>query len=449
MQKNIFTPSQLNRLVKNELEMTFPSIWIEGEISNLSQPGSGHLYFSLKDNKAQINCALFKGSRSGLSVKPENGILVRVRGKTSLYEPRGNYQLIANRMEPAGAGELQQRFEELKKQLAQEGLFAAEAKQALAQNNHNIAVITSASGAAIRDIITILGRRWPLANVRLYPVPVQGNDAAPAIVTALKAANQHNWADVIILGRGGGSLEDLWAFNEETVARAVFASDIPVVSAVGHEIDTVISDFVADLRAATPSAAAELVVPDQRLYQTRLREHLRSLTNTVESSFRTRCQQVDNFERRLFSRHPEKQLAQQRQQLSSLQKRMAKALSRCRRDAQVQLQQWQQRLVHLHPAAKINDKLANIQTQRQRLQRGILLQLQTQQNLLNSSARTLHALSPLTTLERGYSITRHSMTGKVIVSAEQLVQGDTLSSTFASGEVNSTVTEIKPNKAAS
>ncbi|MCF6226324.1 MAG: exodeoxyribonuclease VII large subunit [Xanthomonadales bacterium] len=449
MQKNIFTPSQLNRLVKNELEMSFPSIWIEGEISNLSQPGSGHLYFSLKDNKAQINCALFKGNRTGLAVKPENGLLVRVRGKISLYEPRGNYQLIANRMEPAGAGELQQRFEELKKQLAHEGLFATESKQALADNNHNIAVISSASGAAIRDIITILGRRWPLANVRLYPVPVQGNEAAPAIVSALQAANQHSWADVIILGRGGGSLEDLWAFNEESVARAVFASNIPVVSAVGHEIDTVISDFVADLRAATPSAAAELVVPDQRLYQTRLREHLRNLSNILESSLRTRSQQLDHLEQRLFSRHPEKQLSQQQQQLSSLQKRIVKAITRCRRDAQIQLKQWQQRLAQLDPAEKISDKLSILKIHQQRLQRSMQLQLDTQQNLLNASARTLHALSPLTTLDRGYSITRESHTGKVIVRAEQLAQGDSVTSTFANGEVKSTVTEVNAHKAVS
>lgn len=426
--------------------MTFPSIWIEGEISNLSQPGSGHLYFSLKDNKAQINCALFKGNRTGLAVKPGNGLLVRVRGKISLYEPRGNYQLIANRMEPAGAGELQQRFEELKKQLAHEGLFASEAKQALAENNHNVAVITSATGAAIRDIITTLRRRWPLARVRLYPVPVQGDDAAPAIVTALKAANRHNWADVIILGRGGGSLEDLWAFNEETVARAVFASNIPVVSAVGHEIDTVITDYVADLRAATPSAAAELVVPDQRLYQTRLREHFRNLSYHQKSSLRTRSQQLDNLERRLFSRHPEKQLSQQKQQLSSLKKRMVKALTRSRGDARLQLQQWQQRLAQLDPATKINDKLNSLQVQRQRLERCMLLQLATQQSLLNARARTLHALSPLTTLERGYSITRLSDSKKVIVRAEQLAQGDTLRSTFASGEVNSTVTEVFPKK---
>lgn len=446
MQKNIFTPSQLNRLVKNELEMTFPSIWIEGEISNLSQPGSGHLYFSLKDNKAQINCALFKGNRTGLSVKPENGLLVRVRGKISLYEPRGNYQLIANRMEPAGAGELQQRFEELKKQLAHEGLFASETKQPLADTNRNIAVITSATGAAIRDIITILGRRWPLAKIRLYPVPVQGTDAAPAIVAALQAADRHNWADVIILGRGGGSLEDLWAFNEESVARAIFACNIPIVSAVGHEIDTVISDFVADLRAATPSAAAELVVPDQRLYQTRLREHLRSLSNRFESSLRTRSQQIDNLERRLFSRHPEKQLSQQQQQLASLQNRMAKALVRCRRDAQIQFQQWQHRLTQLDPVAKITDKFSSLQAYRQRLERSMLLQLDAQQNGLNANARTLHALSPLTTLERGYSITRHSESGKVIVRADQVAQGDSLTNTFANGEIDSIVAEVRSNK---
>jgi len=442
MQNNIFTPSQINRLVKGELEMSFPAIWIEGEISNLSQPASGHLYFSLKDNKAQISCALFKGNRTGLALKPENGLLVRVRGKISLYEPRGNYQLIANRMEIAGAGELQQRFEALKKQLAEEGLFAAEAKQPLAENNHHVAVITSASGAAIRDIVTVLGRRWPLAKVRLYPVPVQGDEAPVAIVTALQAANRHNWADVILLGRGGGSLEDLWAFNEEAVARAVFASKIPIISAVGHEIDTVITDFVADLRAATPSAAAELVVPDQRHYQSRLREHLRSLTSSLESSQHTRSQQVDNLERRLLARHPEKQLNQQQLQLGGFQARMANALARCRRDAGRQLQQWQHRLVQVDPVTKIAEKSSIIQAHRDKLERGMLLQLRTKQNLLSINSRTLNALSPLTTLERGYSITRQIDSSNVIVRADQLVQGDSISTTFATGEVKSTVTEV-------
>ncbi|MBE9549733.1 MAG: exodeoxyribonuclease VII large subunit [Proteobacteria bacterium] len=446
MQNNIFTPSQINRLVKGELEMSFPAIWIEGEISNLSQPASGHLYFSLKDSKAQINCALFKGNRTGLALKPENGLLVRVRGKISLYEPRGNYQLIANRMELAGAGELQLRFEELKKQLALEGLFAAEAKQPLAETNHNIAVITSASGAAIRDIVTVLGRRWPLAKVRLYPVPVQGDEATAAIVTGLQAANRHNWADVIILGRGGGSLEDLWAFNEEAVARAVFASKIPIISAVGHEIDTVITDFVADLRAATPSAAAELVVPDQRHYLGRLREYLRNLTSIMESSQHMHSQHVDKLERRLFARHPEKQLNQQQQQLSSFQERMANAFARCRRDAGRQLLQWQHRLVQLDPATKIAEKSSTLQMHQHRLERSMLLQLGTRQNQLNANSRTLNALSPLTTLERGYSITRQTDSGKVIVRAEQLVQGDSLTTTFARGEVKSTVTRVDPGK---
>ena len=446
MQNNIFTPSQINRLVKGELEMSFPSIWIEGEISNLSQPASGHLYFSLKDNKAQISCALFKGHRTRMTLKPENGLLVRVRGKISLYEPRGNYQLIANRMELAGAGELQQKFEDLKKQLELEGLFATEGKQALAEKTHKIAVITSESGAAIRDIVTVLGRRWPLAKVRLYPVPVQGDEAAPAIVTALQAANRHNWADVIILGRGGGSLEDLWAFNEEVVARAVFASEIPVISAVGHEIDTVITDFVADLRAATPSAAAELVVPDQRHYQARLREHLRSLTASMESSLQTHSQQLDKLEQRLLARHPAKQLKLQQQHIIGFQSRMRTAIERNIKDTGKRLIQFQQRLEISSPATVIADGFNSIKLHRRSLDHSVLRHLDNRQNTLKAHARTLNALSPLTTLERGYSITRQTTDGKIITQANQLNPGDSLTTSFASGEVKSTVTEVSTGK---
>ena len=255
--RDVYSPSELNREVRLHLEAGFPRLWVEGEVSNLARPASGHLYFSLKDEKAQIRCALFRGNAGGIGFRPENGMLVQVRGRLGLYEPRGEYQLIADAMEEAGEGRLRAAFEALKKRLEQEGLFDAATKQALPANPLRVGVITSPSGAVIRDILHVLQRRWPLAAVRLYPVPVQGDEAPPAVVRALNAANQHNWADALILGRGGGSLEDLWAFNEEAVARAVFASALPVISAVGHETDFSISDFVADVRAPTPSAAAE------------------------------------------------------------------------------------------------------------------------------------------------------------------------------------------------
>ena len=245
---NIYTPSELNHEARLHLEAGFGRVWIEGEISNMSRPASGHIYFSLKDEKAQINCALFRSNAYGMNFKPENGMLVQARGRVSLFEARGNYQLIADSMVRSGEGLLRAKFELLKNSLASEGLFAESIKKPLPAFPMRIAVVSSPSGAALRDILNVLERRWPLATVRIYGVPVQGVEAAPAIVEALLAANQHQWAEVIITGRGGGSLEDLWAFNEEPVARAIHASEIPVVSAVGHEIDFSISDFVADLR---------------------------------------------------------------------------------------------------------------------------------------------------------------------------------------------------------
>ena len=258
----VYTPSELNREVRMHLEAGFSRICLEAEISNLARPASGHLYFSLKDDAAQIRCAMFRTAASRASIRPENGMQVLARGRISLYEPRGEYQFIVESLEEAGVGLLQQRFEALKKKLEAEGLFAAERKQNLPQFPFRIGVISSPSGAVIRDILHVLQRRWPVAQVRLYASPVQGTEAPTALCSALARANREQWAEVLILARGGGSLEDMQAFNDETVARSVAASALPVISAVGHETDFSICDFVADLRAPTPSAAAELATPD-------------------------------------------------------------------------------------------------------------------------------------------------------------------------------------------
>ncbi|MBV1889222.1 MAG: exodeoxyribonuclease VII large subunit [Proteobacteria bacterium] len=271
--REIMTISELNRQVKTLIEDGFPPLWVEAELSNLSQPSSGHLYFTLKDEKAQVRCAMFRGRNRFLQFKPKAGERVLARGQVSLYENRGDYQLIVDRMEPAGEGALRQAFEQLKQRLYQEGLFDAASKQELPTLPSHLAVITSSSGAVLHDILTVLKRRFPLIDVTLLPVAVQGDQAAPQIVTALEQANQlPEQIDAIILGRGGGSLEDLWPFNEEVVARAIYDSDIPVVSAVGHEVDVTIADYVADVRAPTPSAAAELLSPDQE----EVRQWLRS-----------------------------------------------------------------------------------------------------------------------------------------------------------------------------
>ncbi len=446
MPDKIFTPSQLNRLVKGELEMSFPSIWLEGEISNLSRPASGHLYFSLKDDKAQINCALFRGKLAKVLVEVANGLQVRVRGKVSLYEARGNYQLIADRMEAAGAGALQQRFEELKQRLQQEGLFAAEAKQSLPENIQNIAVITSESGAVIRDIITIFRRRWPLATLRLYPVPVQGDAAAPAILAALAACNQHNWAEVILLGRGGGSLEDLWAFNEESVARAVFASNIPVVSAVGHEVDTVITDYVADLRVATPSAAAELLSLDQRQIKSVLRQQETKLKRLFEGKLQSCSQQLDQLESRLLARHPARRLEQQQLQLIALNSRLKLSTNRSVEDYKQHLAELKRRLGRCSPVVVFRQIDMRIKHWYDSIQQSMQHKLEQSQQALQSRVRTLQALSPLTTLERGYSVTRLKQNSEIILSTSQLDAGCLIKTTLASGEVESKVTTLYPEK---
>ena len=276
-QSRVFSPSELNREARLHLEAGFGHILVEGEISNLARPRSGHIYFTLKDDKAQIRCAFFKQRMAGLTARPADGDRVVVKAQLSLYEPRGDYQLIVHRLEAAGEGALRQAFEALRKKLADEGLFEPDRKRPLPAYPQRIGIITSATGAAVRDIIQVLGRRWPLAQLRIYPVAVQGDQAAPAIVHALQQANQQGWAQTLILGRGGGSLEDLWPFNEEAVVRAVVASRIPVVAAVGHETDTSIAELAADLRAPTPSAAAEAVAPDQAAVRRQLQLHQRSL----------------------------------------------------------------------------------------------------------------------------------------------------------------------------
>ena len=316
--ENIYSPSELNHEARLHLEAGFGRIWVEGELSNLSRPSSGHMYFSLKDDKAQVSCALFRSNTYGMGFTPENGMLVRARGRVSLYEARGNYQLIADSLVRSGEGLLRAKFELLKNNLAAEGLFDEAQKQPLPTYPTRIAVITSPSGAALRDILNVLQRRWPLAAVRVYGVPVQGDEAAPAIVNAMAAANKHQWAQVIVTGRGGGSLEDLWAFNEESVAREIFVSEIPVVSAVGHEIDFSISDFVADLRAPTPSAAAELISPDQRVLKQNLSALGQQLQQRCTYQLQRLSQKLDHLAHRLRQQHPGQRLQQHQKLLQQL-----------------------------------------------------------------------------------------------------------------------------------
>ncbi len=413
---NIYTPSELNHEARLHLEAGFGRIWIEGEVSNLSRPASGHVYFSLKDDKAQISCALFRSNTYAMGFKPENGMLVRAHGRVSLFEARGNYQLIADSLVRAGEGLLRAKFELLKNDLASEGLFDEARKKALPAFPLRIAVITSPSGAALRDILNVLQRRWPIATVRVYGVPVQGNEAAPAVVNALAAANRHNWAQVIVTGRGGGSLEDLWAFNEESVARAIDASDLPVVSAVGHEIDFSISDFVADLRAPTPSAAAELISPDQLV----LKQSLSTLSGRLQrhslSLLQRLAQKLDHLAHRLRQQHPGQRLLQHRKILQQAHHRLLLAGARILPPRQQYLQELGRRRLLL--AGK----------------RIVPARVQMLQNLV----RMLTAVSPLPTLARGYAIVTDAQSGTAISSIKDVMPKQRLITQLQDGQVLST-----------
>ena len=416
---NIYTPSELNHEARLHLEAGFGRVWVEGEISNLSRPASGHLYFSLKDDKAQISCALFRSNAYGMSFKPENGMLVQARGRVSLFEARGNYQLIADSLVRSGEGLLRAKFELLKNNLASEGLFAESHKKPLPPFPLRIAVVTSPSGAAIRDILNVLQRRWPLAVVRVYGVPVQGVEAAPAIVDALNAANRHNWAQVIITGRGGGSLEDLWPFNEESVARAIHASEIPVVSAVGHEIDFSISDFVADLRAPTPSAAAELISPDQRALEQNLSVLRKRLQQRCEHLLQQLFQKLDHLAHRLRQQHPGQRLAQHRKMLQQARHRLLLAGARI-------VPQRQQRLHELGSRRLLQAGKHIVPERRLKLQ-----------NLV----RTLNAVSPLPTLARGYAIVTDAKSGTAISSVKSLKPKQALVTQLHDGRIHSVVSK--------
>jgi exodeoxyribonuclease VII large subunit len=416
---NIYTPSELNHEARLHLEAGFGRIWIEGEVSNLSRPASGHVYFSLKDDKAQISCALFRSNTYAMGFKPENGMLVRAHGRVSLFEARGNYQLIADSLVRAGEGLLRAKFELMKNDLASEGLFDEARKKTLPAFPLRIAVITSPSGAALRDILNVLQRRWPIATVRVYGVPVQGNEAAPAIVNALAAANRHNWAQVIVTGRGGGSLEDLWAFNEESVARAIDASDLPVVSAVGHEIDFSISDFVADLRAPTPSAAAELISPDQLV----LKQSLSTLSGRLQrhslSLLQRLAQKLDHLAHRLQQQHPGQRLLQHRKILQQAHHRLLLAGARILPPRQQYLQELGRRRLLL--AGK----------------RIVPARGQMLQNLV----RMLTAVSPLPTLARGYAIVTDAQSGTAISSVKDVKLKQTLLTQLHDGQILSTTEE--------
>jgi len=439
-ERKIFQISELNQSVKKLLEGEFPLIWVEGEISNLACPASGHIYFTLKDSKAQVSCAMFKGRNQFLRFNPENGIQVLIRTRVSLYEPRGNYQLIAEHMEAAGDGALLRAFEELKARLAKEGLFDEHLKLPIPELPRRIGVITSATGAAIQDVLSVLERRFPAIPVLVYPVPVQGEAAAPAIVNTLQLASTRKDCDVLLLVRGGGSLEDLWAFNEESVARAIAECELPVISGVGHEVDTTIADFVADHRAPTPSAAAELISPDQQTYLGNYIYYQQRLTQLIKEKIQRYHEQLNWLKLRLKQRHPVSYLEQQSQRLDELQQRLLAAWQYTLREQEHQLEQLTNRLFASSPDYQIelgSRKLAELGL---RLKQSTLYLVNNKKQQLASLSRTLHAVSPLQTLARGYAIASDS-SGNPISEYTQVKAGDQLNIKLHKGTIQSTVTK--------
>ncbi|BFI95944.1 MAG: exodeoxyribonuclease VII large subunit [Rhodanobacter sp.] len=432
--RHILTPSTLNRLVRGLLEDALPLVWIEGELSNVARPASGHLYFTLKDSGAQVRCAMFRPKSAALRFKPADGMQVLLRARVGLYEPRGEFQLVAEHMEPAGEGALQREFERLKAQLDAEGLFDAARKRPLPRYARRIGVITSATGAAIRDVLSVLARRWPLAEVDVLPVPVQGREAPPAIVAMLKKASASARYDVLLVTRGGGSLEDLWAFNDEAVARAIHASAVPVVSAVGHEVDFSIADFVADLRAPTPSAAAELLVPDAQATLRHLRQLRQRLALFEQRRLQALGQRVDHLLARLQAQRPQARLSRDRERLAHLRHRLLAALRERQQRDRNRLDRLHARLLARHPQQRLPLLQRQLAEQSQRLRQAIARQLERDRHALQQAARTLHAVSPLATLERGYAILFDGE-GKVVRAADEVREGDDLRARLAEGEL--------------
>jgi exodeoxyribonuclease VII large subunit len=438
---DIYTVSRLNSEVRLILELQFQRLWLVGEVSNFVQAASGHWYFSLKDQAAQVKVAMFKQANRTASVKPQNGQQVLIRARISVYEPRGEYQLLAEMIESAGDGLLKQQYEQLKSRLQAEGLFADERKQSLPAHINRVGVITSPTGAAIRDIVSVLQRRAPAIEVIIYPCLVQGEQAAGQLKHMLSTAIRRNEVDVLIIGRGGGSLEDLWCFNDEQLARAVAACPIPIVSAVGHEIDFALTDFVADVRAPTPSAAAELVSPDQ----SHLLERLRRLQSAIVQAQRSQLNRLrpglQQLEQRLLALHPKRRLQQQQQRLDELQLRLNRVIGQQLANATRQQQYLQQSLQHLSPAKAVKQQHEQLQQLQQRLQRGISLQLKQQQQTLGRLSNQLNTVSPLATLARGYSITFDDKQ-QVLTSSKQLKAGDKVAIKLAEGGFDAEVKKL-------
>jgi exodeoxyribonuclease VII large subunit len=438
-ERDIYTVARLNAEVRAVLESGFPLVWVQGEISNLARPASGHMYFSLKDPVAQVRCALFRVRRLGLRFEPENGQQVLARARISLYEARGEFQLIVEHMEPAGEGALRLALERLKQKLAAEGLFDTAHKLTLPRLPRQIGVLTSPVGAAVHDVITVLRRRFPSIPVVIYPIPVQGEDAAAQIIQMLRLAEQRHECDVLVLTRGGGSLEDLMAFNDEQLARALFAARLPVVSAVGHEIDLTITDLVADRRAPTPSAAAELLSPDREELQARLRGLHGRLVARQAHHLRLLDTRVEHLARTLGRLHPKQRVEQHQLRVDDLERRLTQSLMHQLEARAARLARTVSRLEARSPAATLRGAAPTLAVLERRLHQALAMRLEQARSRLHGLALSLQALSPLATLSRGYSITRRAEDGIVLRDAAQVSPGDLIETRLARGRLLSRV----------
>ncbi len=435
------TVSELTRQVRHLLEVSFLQVWVEGEISGLSRPASGHWYFTLKDDKAQIRCAMFRNRNQRLSQTPKEGEQILVRAKVSLYEARGDFQLIVEAIEPAGLGALQKAFEELKARLDREGLFSDEHKRPIPVPPRRLGLVTSPTGAAIHDILTVLKRRFPGLPVTLYPTAVQGKDATASIVRAIELANRDGRCDTLIVGRGGGSLEDLWCFNEEAVARAIHASAIPIVSAVGHEVDITIADLVADQRAPTPSAAAEAVSPDRQKWLDALTRMEERLTLAGRQQIRRRRETVAELGGRL--KHPRQQLQEKAQRLDELDIRLRQRAEQLLGRARERLHQFDVRLHTNRPDRQIQQQRERLSGHRERLALAMRASLRTREERFRAMAGQLELVSPLATLGRGYAIVQDS-NGNIVRSSAETAEGDSVTARLAEGRLRCRVEDTDP-----
>lgn len=443
-QRNILSVAKLNKMVGSLLKTHVGQVWISAEISNFVAAASGHWYFTLKDRDAQVKAAMFKGANGRIAQRPKEGDSVLVRANVGLYEPRGDYQIIVEHLEFDGAGLLKQQYEQLKNALQAEGLFATQTKQAIPQDIKTVGIITSATGAALHDITTVLKRRNPMINVIVYPTQVQGAAAAAQIVNAIFIANRRREVDVLIVGRGGGSLEDLWCFNEETVARAIFGSHLPIVSAVGHEVDVTIADFVADLRAATPSQAAELVSSDLGDVIYTIEQWRQRLTQAISTKLNECDYQQQLLGSRLQQNHPQQRLQQQAQAIDHFTMQLQHNMQRRLQVAQQRQQHLENRLQHLSPIHLVSQSQQHTYTLTERLRQAMANRLTHQQQRFAKVTGILHSVSPLATLSRGYSIS--FVDNHVVNTTSTIKEGDTLTTRLTDGEVTSKVERISAVK---